>query len=79
MSPQENSEKLFPSIGEIASKADEIEVKSDEEKGAAAEDTDNEKVVQEVESLCMKCEEQVSPYKILWVFVLLNIRHVSRV
>jgi len=40
---------IFPRIGEIVETADKIQVA----------DEQDEKVVEEIESLCMKCEEQV--------------------
>lgn len=46
-------ETLFPRIGEIVEQADRIQT---EDGPTPAED---EKVVQEIESLCMKCGEQV--------------------
>ena len=52
-----NATNLFPKIGEIASSTDDIEHKDETE----ADDSD-EKVIQEIESLCMKCHEQVSTY-----------------
>ena len=57
---------LFPSIGSVADQTDNLQTK--ETDGSSGNPTlstlstnDNEeKVVQEVESLCMKCGEQVS-------------------
>ena len=54
---------LFPSIGSVADQTDNLETR--ETDGSSGNPTfstnDNEeKVVQEVESLCMKCDEQVS-------------------
>ncbi|KAF8885573.1 zf-ZPR1-domain-containing protein [Gymnopilus junonius] len=56
MSTKDN---LFPNIGEIAAQTEEIERKPDSEGEATtgASETE-EKAVQEVESLCMKCGEQ---------------------
>jgi zinc finger protein len=50
---------LFPSIGSVADQTDNLQ--TDESTGNIPSTThDNEeKVVQEVESLCMKCGEQV--------------------
>ncbi|KAH9475521.1 Zinc finger protein ZPR1 [Psilocybe cubensis] len=56
-----HKEELFPAIGEIAAKTDEIPAAETEEgsKTEGGENFDNEdKVVQEIESLCMKCHEQ---------------------
>ncbi|KDR71855.1 hypothetical protein GALMADRAFT_253634 [Galerina marginata CBS 339.88] len=55
-----NQNNLFPSIGDIAAQTDEIEAKPDDGDGEPGlEITDNEdKVVQEIDSLCMRCEEQ---------------------
>jgi zinc finger protein len=50
---------LFPTIGDIASQTDEIVNKS-ETKGEDSQFDNEDKVVQEIESLCMKCGEQVS-------------------
>ena len=50
---------LFPTIGDIASQTDEI-VNDSETKGEDSQFDNEDKVVQEIESLCMKCEEQVS-------------------
>ena len=50
---------LFPTIGDIASQTDEI-VNDSETKGKDSQFDNEDKVVQEIESLCMKCEEQVS-------------------
>lgn len=57
---------LFPSIGSVADQADklesrEIDQSTDNTTSTTLSTNDNqEKVVQEVESLCMKCGEQVS-------------------
>ena len=50
---------LFPTIGDIASQTDEI-ANDSETKGEDSQFDNEDKVVQEIESLCMKCEEQVS-------------------
>jgi zinc finger protein len=51
---------LFPSIGTIADQTDLLEERPDTplESTNDTEDTE-EKVVQEIDSLCMKCHEQV--------------------
>ena len=49
---------LFPTIGDIASQTDEIGTES-KTKGEDSQFNNEDKVVQEIESLCMKCEEQV--------------------
>ncbi|KAF9522886.1 ZPR1 zinc-finger domain-containing protein [Crepidotus variabilis] len=47
---------LFPNIGEIAEQTDQLETNAD---GVTSHDSaDEDKVVQQIESLCMKCEEQ---------------------
>jgi len=46
---------LFPTIGHIASQADNLAIES----GKDSQFDNEDKVVQEIESLCMKCEEQV--------------------
>ena len=43
-------DNLFPRIGEVVETADNIQT---------TESGQEEKVVQEIESLCMQCEEQV--------------------
>jgi zinc finger protein len=48
---------LFPRIGEIAEQADTLQTTDGP---TSTENETDEKVVQEIESLCMKCEEQVS-------------------
>ena len=54
-------DNLFPSIGTLAQQADSSAdpVNLDGTTGAPSKD-DDDRVVQEVESLCMNCEEQVS-------------------
>lgn len=54
------SQSFFPTIGSLANKADELpdQLTSDNEQTEAS--ADDEKPLQEIESLCMKCEEQVS-------------------
>jgi hypothetical protein len=53
---------LFPSIGSVADQTDNLQTReTDESSGNPTFSTNDneEKVVQEVESLCMKCGEQV--------------------
>lgn len=54
---------LFPSIGSLAEQADQLpddDAKQDSTSGA--DDAEGEeRPLQEIESLCMKCGEQVSP------------------
>jgi len=50
--------KLFPTIGDIASQTDNLAIES-ETNGEDSQFDNEDKVVQEIESLCMKCEEQV--------------------
>lgn len=54
-------DNLFPSIGSLAEQADNPEDsgKDGDATGASA-DGDEERVVQEIESLCVNCEEQVT-------------------
>lgn len=52
---------LFPTIGEIASQADAVK-DVDENTTQGVEGDDEERVIQEIDSLCMKCHEQVSGY-----------------
>jgi zinc finger protein len=54
-------DNLFPSIGTLAQQADSSAdpVHPDDTTDASSKD-DDDRVVQEVESLCMNCEEQVS-------------------
>lgn len=54
-------DNLFPSIGTIAQQADSSADPIDigDTSGAPSKD-DDDRVVQEIESLCMNCEEQVS-------------------
>lgn len=58
MSSTEKKEELFPTIGNIADQADQVIV-NETTQGVSAEE-DDEKVVTEIESLCMKCHEKVS-------------------
>ena len=53
---------LFPSIGSVADQTDNLQTReTDDPTFLTLSTNDNEeKVVQEVESLCMKCDEQVS-------------------
>ena len=53
---------LFPSIGSVADQTDNLQETDESTAHAATLPTNDneEKVVQEVESLCMKCGEQVS-------------------
>jgi zinc finger protein len=50
------SQAFFPSIGSVAVKADELPDNSNE---TEQPDTDTDKPLHEIESLCMKCGEQV--------------------
>jgi zinc finger protein len=58
MAPPDN---LFPSIGTLAQQADSSadQVDLDDTTDTPSKD-DDDRVVQEIESLCMNCEEQVS-------------------
>jgi hypothetical protein len=53
------SQPFFPSIGSVAAKADELR-NTETEHTDADSSADNDRPLQEIESLCMKCEEQVS-------------------
>jgi zinc finger protein len=55
------SENLFPSIGTLAQRADSSADQADlNDTTNAPPKDDDDRVVQEIESLCMNCEEQVS-------------------
>jgi len=63
----EQKENLFPSMGDIASRTNALATVEDDDKRLAhdaptlAEQEDGEeREVQEIESLCMRCHEQVS-------------------
>ena len=58
----QNPTTLFPSIGTVADQTDSLQTReTDGSIGNTTTTNDNEeKVVQEVESLCMQCGEQVS-------------------
>jgi zinc finger protein len=57
---------LFPSIGSVADQTDNLQASEPDESidnttfSTLSTNDNEEKVVQEVESLCMKCGEQVS-------------------
>lgn len=54
-------ENLFPSIGTLAQQADNSAEQADlNDTANAPQKDDDDRVVQEIESLCMHCEEQVS-------------------
>lgn len=57
MSSADKKEDLFPTIGNVVDQADLVSVG---EKDQGVEE--DEKVVTEIESLCMKCHEEVSPF-----------------
>ena len=56
-------DNLFPSIGALAEQTDNSgdPGKNGDATGASA-DGDEERVVEEIESLCVNCEEQVTKY-----------------
>ena len=56
-------DNLFPLIGALAEQTDNSEDsgKNGDANGASA-NGDEERVVQEIESLCVNCEEQVTKY-----------------
>jgi len=55
---ESKSNEFFPKIGEVAEKADTLEDK--DLIGQTKEDDDEDRPVEEIESLCMNCREQVS-------------------
>ena len=79
MTDKTTSEKLFPAIGKVADEADKKE-KPDAAQNAGYAAEDDDRAVQEIESLCMKCYQQVSPSAIHGQAVLVLIqRRVSLV
>jgi zinc finger protein len=63
------SQNLFPSIGTLAEQADGSADTSAVNGSTGAilrEDDSEDRVVQEVESLCMNCEEQVGTHLFSW-------------
>lgn len=56
------SESFFPTIGSVAAKADELTENSTNGTDQADASADEERPLQEIESLCMKCGEQVNIY-----------------
>ena len=60
------AQTLFPSIGSVADQTDNLQTREtdgnveDPTSLTVSRNDNKEKVVQEVESLCMKCDEQVS-------------------
>lgn len=63
----EQKENLFPTLGEIATRTDALkdleddDVRLNEDGGARVEQEEGEeREMQEMESLCMRCHEQVS-------------------
>jgi hypothetical protein len=53
-------ENLFPSIGTLAEQTDSSDPDKINDAADAPAQGDDDRVVQEIESLCMNCEEQVS-------------------
>lgn len=53
------SQEFFPSIGSVASKADDLPDAPASDSNNA-DPADDERLIQEIESLCMKCHEQAS-------------------
>jgi zinc finger protein len=51
---------LFPSIGSVADQTDNLQTRETDGNPTFSTNDNEEKVVEEVESLCMKCGEQVS-------------------
>jgi len=54
---ESKSNEFFPKIGEVAEKADAL--KGEDPTGQANDGDDGNRAVEEVESLCMNCREQV--------------------
>ena len=54
---ESKSDEFFPKIGEVAEKANALEGK--DLTGQTKEDDDEDRPVEEIESLCMNCREQV--------------------
>ena len=54
---ESKSDEFFPKIGQIAEKADGLEDK--DLIGQTKGDDDEDRPVEEIESLCMNCREQV--------------------
>ena len=61
--------KLFPTLGEIASRTDALRDVEDDDarlrEGApplVEQEEGEEREMQEIESLCMRCHEQVNPW-----------------
>ena len=66
-------DNLFPLIGALAKQTDNSEDLGKEgDAFSQFENGDEEKVVQEIESLCMNCEEQVAQYLPLCYFLTLK-------
>jgi hypothetical protein len=64
------SQNLFPSIGTLAQQADSSEYPStvDNSTGVIPKE-DEDRLAQEIESLCMNCEEQVGTHLFsCWMF-----------
>jgi hypothetical protein len=70
--PESTKEELFPSIRDLAEKADQLPDVPDEEmerlavskpdgdvEGEGGDEDDADRPLQEIESLCVKCEQQV--------------------
>ena len=63
MADKPTSETLFPAIGKVVDEADKkAEPAAVQAAEAGAEDDD--RPVQEIESLCMKCYQQVRPHQV---------------
>ena len=60
---ESKSDEFFPKIGEVAERADNLEDKGLRER--TREDDDEDRTVEEIESLCMSCGEQVSDRVVL--------------
>lgn len=59
MSAPNQNDNLFPTLGDVAARTDALnEVDDDNINGVQAEGQERE--MQEIESLCMRCHEQVS-------------------
>lgn len=54
-----SKEELFPRIGEVAEKTEQLLESTDEGQPASGETNEEEKTVQEIESMCMNCGRNV--------------------
>lgn len=61
--PEPKSEELFPTIGQVVDKTDQLQgtepTKTKEDEAATPAEDEEDRPVTEIESLCMNCEQQV--------------------